>query len=101
MSGWRHNGSTTERGYGWQWQKLRKQILQRDRYLCQHCWRANPPRITQAKEVDHIKPKAKGGTDDPSNLEAICTPCHRAKSARDQGKELKPKRATGWDGWPE
>ena len=96
---WNHDRSTTARGYGWRWQKLRRQILERDKYLCQPCREAG--RITQAKAVDHIRSKANGGTDDPSNLRAICEDCHTEKTLADQGKQPKPRRATGWDGWPE
>lgn len=89
------------RGYGWAWEKLRAQVMERDHRLCQTCWRAKPQRITLAKEVDHKIPKAKGGTDDLENLEAICVPCHRDKSARDQGKVLRTRpRPVGLDGWP-
>jgi diadenosine tetraphosphate (Ap4A) HIT family hydrolase len=34
-------------------------------------------------EVDHIKPRSKGGTNDPSNLQALCYQCNRAKGAKD------------------
>lgn len=96
---WNHRASRQARGYGTAWDKLRKQVLERDCYLCQPCRRAD--RTTLAREVDHIRPKAKGGTDDLENLEAICVPCHRDKSARDQGKVLRTRpRATGADGWP-
>ena len=89
------------RGYGTAWEKLRERVMQRDCYLCQPCYRATPQRITPAKEVDHVIPKAKGGTDALDNLEAICVPCHRDKSARDQGKVLRTRpRAFGADGWP-
>ncbi|WP_245392277.1 HNH endonuclease [Salinicola halophyticus] len=36
-----------------------------------------------ATEVDHIVNVEAGGTDDDSNLEAICSPCHKAKTARE------------------
>ncbi len=36
-----------------------------------------------ATEVDHIVNVESGGTDDDSNLEAICSPCHKAKTARE------------------
>jgi 5-methylcytosine-specific restriction protein A len=36
--------------------------------------------VFPASEVDHIIDKADGGTDDDSNLEAICNPCHTAKT---------------------
>jgi 5-methylcytosine-specific restriction enzyme A len=96
---WNHDGrSRHERGYGAAWVKLRKRILERDKYLCQPCRRQQ--RIVPARQVDHVLPKAKGGTDDPANLQAICDPCHLAKSAEDQGKRLKPRVTTGNDGWP-
>lgn len=84
------------RGYGTAWDKLRKQILTRDRHLCQPCLAKG--RIAPANQVDHIKPKAKGGTDDEANLQSICTPCHDAKTITDEGK--RPKQAIGSDGWP-
>ena len=100
--GWRgQRGTSHERGYGHQWQKLRARILARDMHLCQPCEREG--RTEPAREVDHIVPKAKGGIDDPANLEAICIPCHRAKTEREaaeaQGRRLKPR--IGADGWPE
>jgi 5-methylcytosine-specific restriction enzyme A len=94
---WDHRKSRHERGYGTAWEKLRKRILARDRHLCQACL---PKRVTAANEVDHIVPKAKGGTDDESNLRAICTPCHRAKTAADQGKKPRHRPRIGLDGWP-
>ena len=30
-------------------------------------------------DVDHIKPKNKGGTDAKSNLQALCVHCNRSK----------------------
>ncbi len=35
----------------------------------------------QSWEVDHIKPKAKGGTDSPRNLQALQTQANRHKGA--------------------
>jgi 5-methylcytosine-specific restriction enzyme A len=63
--------------------KLRLVVLARDQHLCQPCRRAS--RITPALAVDHITPKATGGTDELDNLEATCGPCHRDKTVRDQG----------------
>lgn len=64
--------------------------------LCMHCKAAG--RINLASEVDHIKPLAKGGTDDPKNLQGLCKEHHAVKSARDEGKARRP--AIGVDGWP-
>lgn len=74
--------SAHSRGYGYKWKRLRSNILKRDGYLCQECLRNN--KVTEAKEVDHIKNKKRGGTDCPSNLEAICTPCHKKKTIEER-----------------
>jgi 5-methylcytosine-specific restriction protein A len=68
----------SDRG-GRPWRRKRDAIMKRDNYLCQSCLRVN--RVTEAKEVDHISNLAQGGTDDPGNLEAICVPCHKVKTA--------------------
>ena len=68
-------GSTASRGYGSVWQRLSQSILERDGYRCYLCgdW---------ANTVDHLVPKAAGGSDDPTNLAACCRPCNSAKGAR-------------------
>lgn len=94
---WDKGGKTRhQQGYGWAWVKLRKQILERDCHLCQPCKAKG--RATAGGQVDHIIQKAKGGTDHPDNLQTICDPCHRDKTARDNGRRVK--RAIGLDGWP-
>jgi 5-methylcytosine-specific restriction protein A len=70
------------RGYGTQWDKLRPYILARDDYLCQVC--SKQDRTTPASEVDHIIPKADGGTDDEDNLQSICIDCHKAKTLQER-----------------
>ena len=82
--GWadKRRGSRHERGYGSEWDKLRKVILRRDKGLCQPCLEAGRPR--PARAVDHVIPKVAGGTDDPSNLQAICNECHKAKTQRER-----------------
>lgn len=70
--------TSTQRGYGYRWQKLRAQVLKRDKHLCIPCKKQG--KLTLAKEVDHIVEKANGGTDEMSNLQAICTPCHKDKT---------------------
>lgn len=84
-------GTRQQRGYGAEWEKLRKQILQRDKGLCQVCLQEG--RYRPAKAVDHIKPKSQGGTDDHDNLQAICVECHRTKTAREAvaGGGRKPR----------
>lgn len=85
-------------GSSYRWEKLRKRILQRDGYLCQSCLSAG--RITPANEVDHIKPRVRGGTDAEDNLRSLCSPCHREKSRRENPKR-STKRLCREDGWGE
>ena len=72
-------GSRHQRGYGSQWDKERKRILDRDAGLCQPCLKAGQVRI--AGQVDHIVPKSEGGSDEDDNLQSICKACHQAKTA--------------------
>ena len=91
MTGWSDKGSRHARGYGSRWDKLRLVILKRDNHLCQACKLEG--RITPAREVDHIIPKAKGGTDEQTNLQSLCVEHHRTKTAAEaaeaQGRTLK------------
>lgn len=34
-------------------------------------------------ECDHVTPHARGGADDLSNLQWLCTPCHKRKTAKE------------------
>lgn len=105
---WHHDGrSRHQRGYNAQWVKTRSLILRRDGYLCQPCLMLGRP--TQATEVDHVVPKANGGSDEWDNLQSICRECHSTKtsleSAEAQGRKPKQKRlefdASGHPIWPE
>lgn len=101
-SGWYGRGTRQERGYGRQWELLRAATLERDKHLCQPCLREG--KLTPAREVDHIVPKFEGGPDDLNNTQAICRPCHQAKTqveaARAQGQTIRPRPQIGVDGWP-
>ncbi|WP_232624351.1 HNH endonuclease [Paraburkholderia ginsengisoli] len=48
--------------------------------------------------VDHVKPLEQGGSNDDTNLQYLCNPCHVDKTNRDRG--FKVKRAFGPDGMP-
>ena len=88
------------RGYGAAWDRLRLQVLERDRYLCQ-CERCKAEdRLTLATEVDHIRPRSQGGTDSLENLQAIGRECHRIKTQAESGKPMRARLALGADGWP-
>jgi 5-methylcytosine-specific restriction endonuclease McrA len=47
-------------------------VLARDGWRCRECGRP-------ANVVDHIEPIAHGGTDHPSNLQALCAGCNGTK----------------------
>ena len=74
----RWRGTPAERGYGAEWQRLRRRILKRAPF-CQMCG-------DKATQVDHVLPKAQGGTDDEWNLQGLCATCHDAKTLRERGQ---------------
>ncbi len=74
--------SASDRGYGYQWKKIRSKALIRDAHLCQHCFKKGI--ITVATDVDHIIPKAKGGTNALENLQSLCNSCHKIKTASER-----------------
>jgi 5-methylcytosine-specific restriction protein A len=76
--------TTTKRGYGSHWQKLRALVLSNEPW-CRPCRALD--RYTKATQVDHVRPKSVGGTDDQNNLQPICEPCHRVKTAKEGGRQ--------------
>ena len=65
--------SDTNKRYGRAWKKLRARFLLLHP-LCEQC--KNEGRFTAAEEVHHVLPLANGGTNDESNLMALCKSCH-------------------------
>lgn len=98
MSGWLNRGSRHARGYGRAWDELRARVLWRDKWLCQCGECRKVGRVRLATEVDHIVPKAKGGTDALDNLQAINRECHQRKTTTDLGQRVRVQ--VGADGWP-
>lgn len=98
--------SRQSRGYGAEWDKVRAQVVKRDKGLCQACLAKG--RATIGREVDHKVQKAdakrmrwtQAQYDHPSNLWLLCTPCHDHKTATDNGRVYRPKVQVGLDGWP-
>ena len=87
---------STPRTRGRKWIAMRALFLTNNP-LCIQCKKAG--KVTLATEVDHILPLFKGGTDDLSNLSALCSEHHRIKTNDDLG--YKPVRRVGLDGVPE
>lgn len=91
---------------------VRRRVYERDDWTCHYCGlRIHPATPNQAKgrnapvdmssgspvwlELDHIVPRALGGTNLFDNLRAACSPCNRRKSDSTQAAdwELRAARA--------
>lgn len=59
---------------------LRYEILKRAKFRCELCGISAEEK---ALEADHIIPRSKGGSDDLSNLQALCYSCNAMKRDRD------------------
>ena len=53
--------------------------------LCADPFGDHGGRLVPATDVDHILPKAAGGTNDEINLQALCHVCHSKKTAVQSG----------------
>ena len=72
-------GTSTHRGYGSRWQRLRLLVLARDP-VCRH------PGCTElSTDVDHVVPKSQGGTDTMENLQGLCHGHHSLKTDKEDG----------------
>lgn len=65
----------TERLRGRAGQRQRRRRLKRTNGLCEMCLAEG--RTEAATKVDHIKPLAKGGSDEDSNTRNLCDPHHK------------------------
>ncbi|KAK1548207.1 hypothetical protein Q3G72_022282 [Acer saccharum] len=100
------NESRQSRGYGAEWEKIRKLAIKRAKGMCEEC--ARQGRVAMGKDVDHKVPKAQaeklGWTqariDGLANLQYLCRPCHEEKTSKENGRAYRPKVQIGLDGWP-
>lgn len=68
----------TEMERGRAWMAKRERVAIAHNYLCAGCgrlWRSN------RDQIDHRIPREQGGSNDESNLQPLCKPCHDAKTA--------------------
>jgi 5-methylcytosine-specific restriction endonuclease McrA len=65
----------------------RNRIQARDCGLCQECKRNG--RTTLGSQVDQVFPLWKKGSNDDSNKEVLCVPCHDAKPAREAAERAR------------
>jgi ATP adenylyltransferase len=59
---------------------LRYEVLKKAKFRCELCGISAEEK---ALEVDHILPRNKGGSDDITNLQALCYSCNAMKRDRD------------------
>jgi 5-methylcytosine-specific restriction endonuclease McrA len=80
-------GKTKARGYGSDWEKVRRQILERDGYRCRLQLAGCTGTATQ---VDHIAAVAIGGQRlDPANLQSSCAGCNSRKRHLDAAERAQ------------
>ena len=60
-------------------QKHKRALLQKSGAACQICGAPTP---AEGLTLDHILPKAHGGTNARRNLQLACRPCNEAKADR-------------------
>ncbi|MBZ9569989.1 HNH endonuclease [Methanobrevibacter sp. TMH8] len=58
--------------------KKRNKVFKRDNYQCKLCG------TTKNLTVDHIKPRANGGTNDLNNLQTLCCSCNIKKGIEEK-----------------
>lgn len=77
----------TQMERGRAWMQKRERVALTHGYRCAGCglvWRSNKD------QIDHRIPREQGGSNEESNLQPLCKPCHDAKTAAEAGS-----RATG------
>ena len=67
---------TGERHYSHRPYRALREAQLRNSPLCIRCGQVG-------QEVDHIIPRRMGGTDDPYNLQTLCSLCHKLKTMAD------------------
>jgi hypothetical protein len=68
--------------------RIRFEVFKRDRFTCAYCGK-HPPDVLL--EVDHVIPRAAGGSDDIENLVTACWECNNGKSDRLLDEGSRPR----------
>ncbi len=64
--------------------KVRRAVFERDHYTCQACGARGDQRGVQLT-IDHKKPLKRGGTNEMSNLQTLCSKCNTTKGTKNTG----------------
>ena len=69
-------------------ESTKKRVAASQEWRCATCTKILPATF----QVDHVYPHALGGSDHPSNLEALCVECHATKSQVEQARIAHHKK---------
>jgi len=69
------------------WPATREYVLKRDNFECGDCGVSIAPSRERSAEVHHKTPVSEGGSDDLSNLVALCRDCHLKRHRQDDVRE--------------
>ena len=92
---WQKRADGPKRLTGHALQRARAALFAREP-LCRMC--AAKSIVRAATERDHVVPLSKGGTDDDSNIQPLCSPHNAKKMLIDRGFRVRPQ--VSLDGWP-
>jgi 5-methylcytosine-specific restriction endonuclease McrA len=75
-------------------ESVKKQVAGRQRYKCATipnyaCPLKNQPFDEAGYDIDHIVELRNGGSNDITNLQALCPACHRVKTTRNTAKIIE------------
>jgi 5-methylcytosine-specific restriction endonuclease McrA len=78
-------------------ESVKKQVAGRQRYKCAtlpnySCPLKNEPFDEAGYDIDHIVELRNGGSNDISNLQALCPACHRVKTTRNTANIVEHQR---------
>lgn len=59
--------------------EVKKYVFERNKYQCQSCGKTH---LETELQIDHIIPLARGGSNDISNLQTLCSNCNLKKKDR-------------------
>jgi 5-methylcytosine-specific restriction protein A len=94
-SSWVKRPTATKRITGRRLQRARAELFARQP-LCEQCEAKGVVRL--ATQRDHRVPLAEGGTEDDTNVQALCDACHAAKSDGERRRGLVAWRNYGGAG---
>ena len=70
---------------------VRARVIEQAGHRCGYC-RAHQQHIYETLQIEHIEPRARGGSDDIENLWLACSLCNRHKSDKTRGYDPETGR---------